>query len=182
MTTPTLSPKKNMKLHSGHVEVAVANLINYRVNTIVPNVSWGLGLNHECDMLVLDSKNRFTEIEIKVTGSDLKADFNKGHGHKSKYISRLVYAMPDYVYEKYGHIIPAGFGIITVSDTSLDYHEYAHLEASWVKIPKHNKDIQPLTDKMINKFMSLGCMRIWSLKSHNNRLIKKAKELTPNIA
>ncbi len=48
-----------MTIHAGHIEVAVAHLLNFRRNTIVPNISYGLYvLNHECDMLVLDDRNR----------------------------------------------------------------------------------------------------------------------------
>lgn len=88
----------------------------------------GLYLNHECDLLVLDKNNRFTEVEIKISMSDLKADFKKYHAHKAKYISRLVYAIP---------------------------HDLL------------DKSMEPAS--IINKFYQLGCMRIWSLKSHNNR-------------
>lgn len=157
-----------MKIHAGHIEVAVANLLNYRIYTIVPNVSWGLGLRHECDMLVLDSQNRFTEIEIKVTASDLKRDFEKEHGHSSPFISRLVYALPEHVYEKHGAIIPTHCGVITVSFSE----KLGGFTAKWVRRCKHRKNFQKPSDKVINKFMSLGCMRIWSLKAHNYRLQK----------
>jgi hypothetical protein len=98
----------NPRLHSGHMEVAVAELIGYRNHTIVPNVSWGLGLRHECDMLVLDKKGQFTEIEIKISLADLKADFKKPHGHASKIITRLVYAIPKDMLEKSSNARKAG--------------------------------------------------------------------------
>lgn len=154
-----------MKIHAGIVECAVANLLNYKVYTIVPNVHWGLGLRHECDMLALDDKGRFTEIEIKVSASDLKADFNKKHGHKSDIISRLVYAMPEYLCEKYGHLIPKECGIIRVKKIG-----DARYKAYWVRVPKHNGNKPSL--RTVNNFMRLGCMRIWSLKKHNNKLEK----------
>ena len=169
---------KQFRLHSGHMELAVANLIGYRANTIVPNVSYGLYLNHECDMLVLDSSNRFTEIEIKVSMSDLKADFNKTHGHKSKYISRLVYAIPETMLEKGRHIIPKKCGIIIVKWESCYHYNYddntqieigGYWKARWERMVRHNKQIEEIPKSIINKFYQLGCMRIWSLKAHNNK-------------
>lgn len=67
MTTP--------KPNTQDMELAVTGLLNFRVYTIVPNVSWGLGLGHECDLLALDQQRRFTEIEIKISKSDLVRDF-----------------------------------------------------------------------------------------------------------
>jgi hypothetical protein len=147
------------RIHAGHVELAVARLIGWRQNTIVPNVSWGLGLNHECDMLVLDAKDRLTEIEIKVTLSDLKNDFKKMHGHTSKIISRLVYAVPENLLAPTKELVPKHNGIITVM-----WNKYLNqYEAHWVRVSKHNKFARP-TSANIEKLMSLGCMRIWSLK------------------
>ncbi len=153
-------------MKSNEVEIAVSNLINYRTNTIVPNVSWGLGLYHECDMLVLDSQDRFTEIEIKVSASDLKADFKKTHGHYSKIISRLVYALPREIYEKHGSIIPRNCGVIVLE--YIEIGERKILKATWERVVKHNKLKEKPSPKVIRKFMELGCMRIWTLKKHLN--------------
>ena len=102
------------KLHAGHMEVAVARLIGWQSNTIVPNVYWGLGLRHEADLLVLDQKGRFTEIEIKVSKSDLKADFKKGHSHESSIISRMVFAVPESLVSTVTDLAPKKYGIISV--------------------------------------------------------------------
>lgn len=169
-----------MRLHSGHVEVAVAMLLNYRVYTIVPNISHGLGV-HECDMLALDKQGRFTEIEIKISASDLKADFKKEHGHKSSFISRLFYAMPIELCEKYQDLIPKECGIIAIRE--IKYHRWISVErgsdkgsfvefkgwkAEFFRQAKHDKTKEKPTDRQIKEFMRLGCMRIWSLKAKNN--------------
>jgi len=158
-------------IHSGIIEVAVANLLGYRVQTIVPNVSWGLGLSHECDMLALDKNGRFTEIEIKISASDLKADFTKRHGHRSKIISKLIYAMPGWMCEKYEHLIPENCGIISVFRIeSINGREFIHptYRAEHWRIVRHDKTKGVPDEKIIRKFMELGCMRIWSLKQANN--------------
>lgn len=164
-----MTDKKKFRLHAGHIEVAVAKLINYRNHVIVPNVYWGLNLTHECDMLVLDPQGRFTEIEIKVTASDLKADFKKKHAHKSKIISRLIYAMPEELCHKYADLIPKECGIIAVRVVEYDNGILPMIFARHYRLCKHDKTKTKPTDDVINNFMRLGCMRIWSLKEHNNR-------------
>lgn len=155
------------KIHSGNIEVAVAELIGFRQNVIVPNVYWGLGLRHECDLLVLDGKKRFTEVEIKISRADLKKDLEKWHGHKSELISRLVYAIPVDLTDLAREILPVGVGLIEVK-----YSEHRKkFVATWVRVNKHDKAKQPVPEKTIQKFLELGCMRIWSLKS---RLYKTA--------
>lgn len=159
---------KPFKLHSGHIECAVAELLNYRLYTIVPNVSYGLGLNHECDLLALDKKDRFTEVEIKISVGDLRADFKKGHGHKSEYISRLVYALPIELIEKHGDLIPKEHGIIAIEVLPVrNGYTIPRVKASWYRIVKCAPD-KKVSEKVIKRFMMLGCMRIWSLKNHNN--------------
>jgi len=162
-----------VKPHSGQMELAVAELIGYRQHTIVPNVSWGLGLRHECDMLILDSQGRFTEVEIKVSKSDLKADFNKTHGHSSKIISRLVYAIPDFMLDLALELVPQGCGIIVVN--AKEMNGVIYYKAKWRRIPKHNKRAEKPDQKTINKFYHLGCMRIWSLKGKLNQRNKTGK-------
>lgn len=162
-------------IHSGHIEVAVANLLNFRVFTIVPNVSFGLGLSHEADMLCLDQKDRFTEVEIKTSMSDLRADFKKSHGHQSDLITRLIYAFPVEMLSKAEPLIPKECGIIVVYEKT-ESSRYPGLslkkpilKARWERQCRHRKRNTPIPPQTIRKFMELGCMRIWSLKSHNNK-------------
>jgi len=163
------------EIHAGHIEVAVATLIGWRRHTIVPNVSWGLNLRHECDLLILDDKGRFTEVEIKVTRSDLKADLKKTHGHSSKIISRLIFAVPHELLEFSLDVIPSRAGLITVKWD----HYGGRFEAQWQRRCRHCKHFEKTGPETVLKFMSLGCMRIWSLKEHNyNRmaLLKTAEK------
>lgn len=156
------------KLHSGHMEFAIAVLVGWRQNIIVPNISWGLGLNHEADLLVLDASNRLTEIEIKISKSDLVADFKKGHSHESAMISRLVYALPLDLLESCMPMIPRHSGIITV-----EWNQWAKTYvAKWYRVPKHNKLKRKPSDAEIKKLMQLGLMRIWTLK---RKLLNQSK-------
>lgn len=159
---------KSFKITARHIELGVVGLLNYRVYTIVPNVSFGLGLGHECDLLCYKD-GKFTEVEIKISMADLKKDFTKKHGHKSPYISRLIYAFPETMLEKALPLIPSHCGIIITNV----YNEY--VRARWYRQCKYqSKDKVPI-DKVL-KFMSLGCMRIWTLKHHNLPKIRKSDE------
>jgi hypothetical protein len=166
------------KLHASHIELAVANLLNPRIYVIVPNVSYGLFLNHECDLLALDSQGRFTEIEIKISASDLKADFKKKHGHKSNIISRLIYAMPYDLCKKYEDLIPLNCGIISITT---EWHPFSNnndvviVKANHYRQVKHDKTKEKPSEKIKMLFMRLGCMRIWSLKAHNNKRLVQIK-------
>lgn len=160
------------------MEVAIAELIGWRENTIVPNVFWGLNLRHEADLLVLDKSGRLTEIEIKVTLSDLKADFKKMHGHSSTIISRLIYAVPDKLVEYAQEHIPKHAGLITVN-----WNQYlGKFEARWIKPCKHFKNMEKPSQEVLIKLMKLGCMRIWSLKkSLNSRSLAEAQTNVENV-
>lgn len=142
------------------MELAVVELLNFRVYTVVPNVSWGLGLGHECDLLAMDQNQKFTEIEIKTSKADLKRDFDKPHGHRSKYITRLVFAVPEALVADAAKLIPDDAGLICVY-----WHQSgaARYKARWV-IKKRHKQAPPVPDRFCLKFMALGCMRIWTLK------------------
>jgi hypothetical protein len=142
-------------------------------HAIIPNVSWGLGLFHEADLLVLDKQNRLTEIEIKITIADLKADFNKKYFHSGKIISRLVYAIPENLLEQALILIPKKYGIITVNYSE----EYNSGQAKWYRISKHQVNvytgqIETPTDDQIKTLLFLGCMRIWTLKNHYHTKLK----------
>ena len=72
-----------MKITTHKIEVALANHFNYRLNLIVPNISWGAFIWHECDLFIVSKAGYCTEIEIKISKSDLKKDFEKKHNHES---------------------------------------------------------------------------------------------------
>lgn len=146
--------RKELKfLTTPEIELALANHLNIRTNIIVPNIHWGL-LPYEVDLLVLSSKGYATEIEIKVSVSDLKADKLKKHDHSSNLIKRLFFAMPDCL-EKHITHVPAKAGILLV-----DY--YGRVKE--IRKPKINTAARKLTDKEIHQVLRLGNMRTWNLR------------------
>jgi hypothetical protein len=161
-----------LKLTTVDIEIHVANKLDYRKNVIVPNVSWGAGFNHECDLLVVNHRTFVcTEVEIKVSKSDMKADLLKPHGHKSNRIKYLYFAIPVYLLVTAEEILPATAGIITVeklqggrlNDPYYYYETHIHRRS------QANKASRPLTEKEVINITRLGCMRIWKLKRQLNR-------------
>lgn len=147
-----------IKIHSGHIELAVARYLDYRKNLIVPNIFWGLNFNYEIDLLVLTENNYAWEIEIKTSISDLKADFKKRHQHDSPRIKRLYFAIPSTIKDKATELIPDRAGLLIINDDPLNL--WTKLE----KTPKTNKQATPFTSQERLKLSELGAMRIWSLK------------------
>lgn len=91
----------NTSLSINQIECAIIKHPDFdiRKNLVVCNVSWGL-LNHEADMLVMSKAGYLTEIEIKRSLSDLKADFKKKHDHSHKLIKKFYYAVPESLLEE----------------------------------------------------------------------------------
>jgi hypothetical protein len=150
------------------IEIAVAHYFSWRVNLIVPNVSWGMFI-HECDLLIVTKAGYCYEIEIKTSRSDLKADMQKRHGHQSKIIKKLYFAIPDYLSDCI-EFIPARAGIITVSaqDRCKCIREPEIMQA-----PK-------LTDNERFQVARLGTMRIWVMKEIVRRKLWEAAITSPN--
>jgi hypothetical protein len=158
-----MSPRPEPKIHAGHMELAVTKLMDYRRHIIVPNVSWGWGLAYEADLIVVDANQKATEVEIKISRADLRADFKKSHSHDSKKISRLVYAVHDTVLELAIEMVPAHAGIIAVKWNGFRF------AARWIRQVKHKKGHPGVTQDDVIKLLKLGVMRVWSLKEHNNK-------------
>lgn len=70
-----------------------------RNDIIIPNLSWGL-LNHEADLAILNKIGYLTEIEIKRSLADLRADFKKDIFHGDEHVYRFWYCLPLSIREK----------------------------------------------------------------------------------
>ena len=138
------------------------------------NVSWGM-FNHECDILVLNKDNSFTEIEIKISKADLKKDLTKNHGHKDyrNRIHKLYFAIPETlespdVFE----LIPERAGIMVV---------YGSHPKTYIKIRRQaepqliNGKPYIATEKEIRKMAYLMQFRFWRERIKANALQEKIK-------
>ena len=157
---------KRRNMTAMEVELAVAKFLDWRRNLIVPNVSWGLGV-HECDLLSVTPARWATEVEIKVSKSDIKKDLEKTHQHKSDLIQKLYFAVPDYLSDC--EYIPDGVGIISVKNNA---SLYFYNKAAIIRTPTVNKAARKLSEAEYDKLLRLGCLRIWNLKKalHKNKM------------
>lgn len=149
-----------MKITSSDIEKAVARMFDIRKNLIVPNISWGLNL-HECDLLIINGNGYATEVEIKVSKADLKADLHKKHGHISKRIKHLYYALPEELIDFALEILPNHVGIIKcfrISETNL------RVDAVRVRRPKSINEFIKMPEEDVYRAAFLGVMRYWNLR------------------
>jgi len=120
----------------------------------VANVTKNSGIvTHECDILCMSNKSHYlTELEVKATVADLKADVKKWHGHRGN-IRRLYFVSPCKMEEAMLQYVPERAGIILID-----------LDKTRVKIireAKINKEAVPLTDERAYQLCRLGAMRYW---------------------
>lgn len=103
----------NKKLTTLDIEIAVAAYFRPRYNLCVPNVSWGLGLQHEADLLIVTPSLTGIEVEIKVDKYDLRKDAAKPHQHSDPRIQYLYFAIPWYMMWEW-ETVPEWAGIMLV--------------------------------------------------------------------
>jgi len=154
---------KTAKITTVGMELALSSYFDYRTNLIVPNVSWGMNI-HECDLLVVTKAGYCTEVEIKVTRADLRADAKKWHGHNSPMLKSLWFALPDYL-DHCLEFVPARAGILLVRAEPNIRGVYPHFpRIRVVRNPEINKNAPKLTESQRYKVARLGALRIWGLK------------------
>jgi hypothetical protein len=150
--------KKIPQITTAEMEVAVASWFGYRQNLVVPGVHWGLDM-HECDLLVVTKSGYCTEVEIKISRADLRADAKKRHGHRSQRIKYLYFAMPEFL-EQAQHFVPARAGIILVRPAD----NLREPRCRVLRRPTCQKNSRKMTDSERYKVARLGALRIWGLK------------------
>jgi hypothetical protein len=159
------------------IEVAISKYFGVRQHIIVPNISWGF-TTHECDLFIIKKSGVAVEVEIKISKSDLLADFKKGHNHvdKQNRITEFYYAMPEDLYIKCKDLIPNGAGVLTCS-RYLDYKKREQINVFTRQQPIRIKGARKLTIEEQFKIATLGTMRIIALK---DKIIKLQNKLTEN--
>lgn len=161
------------KIKTLDMEVELSRFLNFRINLIVPNVSWGM-FSHECDLIRLTPAGYCSEIEIKVSLSDLKKDKEKKHNHfdggrygyNPNKIKYLYFAIPEYLEQHIEHI-PERAGILVVREYQFNWG--LELRTGEIRAPKKQSNYKFSEAERI-KLLSLMAMRIWGLK---RKLAKK---------
>ena len=122
---------------------------------------WKEIVNHECDMLIVTKNYYLTEVEIKISLSDLKADFKKKHQHKDENIKNFYYAFPEEMKEKALELIPKECGILIAVEKKCSI-PYRTIEC--YRKPKINKEAKPVNDIVLSKIYRLGYLRYWNYR------------------
>lgn len=124
----------------------------------VPNTNGFLA--YEADLLVVSVAGYLSEIEIKVSISDLKADLKKGHGHfdSKNRVKNLYFAGPAEMKEAFFEFAPERAGIILITLPRSPKGSGSCIE---VRAPKANKLARPLSFEDKYKLARLGAMRYW---------------------
>jgi len=137
-----------------------------RSHYVLPNVHWGMGFNHELDLLSI-TKPAFigTEIEIKVSKSDLKRDLLKKHQHKDPRIRQLYFAGPVELEEAFFEYVPKQAGIITVFKNTKTTWRSLTYQCTVRRNAKPEKYFTAFTQKEVFELLRLGNMRYWALFS-----------------
>jgi hypothetical protein len=146
------------------IEWAVAVFFHPHNNIVVPNVTWGMDLGYEADLLVMTPAGYLYEVEIKISKSDLKADRKKYHHHDGEKIRKLWFAFPEKLCRaECFELVPDGAGILSVNSTGWTK------EIQKAVIRKHASTTAIDRDR----FLYLGYVRLWHLKRTIIELRKK---------
>lgn len=165
------------KITTFDIERCVADFFTPRINLVIPNVHWGF-LRYEADLIILTKSGCLYEVEIKISLSDLKADFKKRRFHDDKRIKYVYYAVPHYLLEKAEPLIPEWAGILAIKpkakNTSFMTHDqlYAYLVRPPTPRSKYKATTQ---DRAV--LGRLGTLRIWALKK---KLYKLQRQVAKN--
>lgn len=150
-----------MKITSTHIELALAAHFNYHRNYIIVNASWGMGLNYEADFLSVTPDGYATEVEIKVSKSDLLADLKKSPwAHGADFVKRVYFAVPTKLVKVCKEVLPEAYGIIEVYEGP-----YGGLKCREVRAAQNRPKARNLSPKEINNMLRLMSMRVWTLKA-----------------
>lgn len=120
----------------------------------IPNVLMYGGL-YEADFVYINKNNYLTEVEIKISVGDFKADFKKKHYHDSKDVRSLYYALPKDLYNANRDLFKSmaaerGAGIIVVSGCR---------SCEIVQRAAIRREIKPLEVWRMVDYMRLGCLK-----------------------
>ena len=135
----------------------------YRRYLCVPNLSWGLDIDGEADLVALSAAGYLTEVEIKISVSDFRRDAGKWKHRKqvpSPLISAFYYAIPAPMWPKVEAEFPFGRAGLILVDAG----------RAVVKQKAPARPSRKLTDAEIRQLGRLGTMRYWTRISHKTHV------------
>jgi len=163
---------------------------NKRTDTMLPNLSWGL-LNHEADLCIISKTGYLTEIEIKRSLEDLRADFKKKIFHDDERVYNFYYCLPISIkdkalelFEEHKYKILEFYRCNSTSNIADEYPAIIWYDENgslsfqgWPMRSGCRKLFLEERDK-IGRLMSL---RYWDVVEKHNRLLLEQKETDGEI-
>lgn len=145
-------------------DLLILNAGGIRKNLCVPNVSWGLNIDYEADLLIITKAGYCTEFEIKRSYSDFLADMKKGeHAHKAPWVYKFYYVIPLSIKEKVlKYFEDKGLTGCDVPGI-LCYSETGNL-TSVGGIPNVNGGRKMFLEEIL-KVARLGTLRYWNIRN-----------------
>lgn len=174
------------RLNAREMELRLAYYFGYRRNLVVPNVSWGLpNLRHEADLVVVYGSGWASEIEIKVSRSDLRRDTLKRKWRwintascGNEYFREFWMAVPPELADD--PTIPEHAGILIVRRDHERGENWTWLKRVEVlRRPKRNPKARKLMPTEVACLQRLAYLRVWSMKEHLIRADERRKESKP---
>jgi len=105
--------------------------------------------NFEADLFLISKARYATEIEIKVSLADWKADLLKKKHQNHKYLKHFYYAVPEILADKAPDGIDERYGLITIKQGNED-----RLRATIVKHPQNLGGVKVPTSIVVRAFKS----------------------------
>lgn len=121
------------------------------------------GGRYEADFVYINKNHYLTEVEIKISIADFKADFKKNHYHDCKDVRSLYYALPKDLYKTNKDLFnnmaaECGAGIIVVNGCRT---------CEIVKRAAIRREVKQLSPWEMVGYMRLGCLK-WFKPQYEN--------------
>ena len=133
---------------------------------MVPNISYGL-LSYEADFVAMSKTGYLTEVEIKRSFYDFKADFKKRHLHDDILVTYFYYCVPVGILDKVKAFLQDRYVSRMKMPALLTYDETGHIEKvpnfGYIMAFKHPYARKLYLEEQV-KFARLGCFRYWSIQ------------------
>lgn len=138
-----------------------------RSNLIVPNVSWGMGINYEADLVVVSKSGYATEYEIKRSYSDFIADFAKDEeAHKAPWVYQFFYVLPLSIKDKVEVFIENA----RIEPPAIFFYDEAGRFVRNKGVSYRKGGRKMFIEEQL-KIAKLGVMRYWSLRNKEKGLL-----------
>lgn len=139
----------------------------YLQNICIPNVLMYQRGKHEyeADLIYFGRKSNYlTEVEIKISIQDFRADLRKATYHDHPNVRNFYYAIPSSLYEKHKDEIEETIDIcnagLILIDEEMDNKGISHcFVKSFHKKAKPRKNAVELTENEKNNYLRIGCMK-----------------------